>query len=210
MNLLMVTVPLALVGTWASNRVEPDVLKVILGAGLFMVAVSFLRAPDPADVELLDEKIETDYGGKNAKTCLITADGEEIRYTVCNKTEGRLISGVGGLFIGLISTGLGEMNSYFLLQRCRVPSRVSVATSVLVVAVTALVAASGHLVQFIQSGGDTMQTVINLIIFTVPGVIIGGQFGSLVAEYISQKVMERSLGVLFILVAAVTLGEVVL
>ena len=209
-TLLMVTVPLALLGTWASARVEPDILKVILGVGLFAVAVSFLRAPDHPEVVLLDEHIKKDYGGKNAETCLITSEGEEIRYTVCNKGEGMLISGVGGLFIGLISTGLGEMNSYFLLQRCRVPSRVSVATSVLVVAVTALVAAGGHLVQFVQSGGDTLQTVANLVIFTVPGVIIGGQMGSLVSGHISQKMMERSMGVLFILVAALTLGEVLL
>jgi uncharacterized membrane protein YfcA len=38
----------------------------------------------------------------------------------------------------MISTGLGELNGYFLLQRCRVPSKVSVATSIFVVALTAL------------------------------------------------------------------------
>ncbi len=209
-TLLLVTIPLALVGTWASGRVEPDILKVILGVGLFAVAISFLRAPDHTEVRLLDTKIKEDFSEKNAETCLVTATGEEIRYTVCNKSEGMLISGVGGLFIGLISTGLGEMNSYFLLQRCRVPSRVSVATSVLVVAVTALVAAGGHLIQFVQSGSETMQIVSNLVIFTVPGVVIGGQMGSLVSSRISQKVLERSMGVLFILVAAFTLGEVLL
>lgn len=54
------------------------------------------------------------------------------------KDGGRLIAGVGGLFVGMISTGLGELNGYFLLQRCRVPSKVSVATSIFVVALTAL------------------------------------------------------------------------
>ena len=42
----------------------------------------------------------------------------------------------------MISTGLGEMNGYFLLQRCKVPSRVSVATNVSVVAVAALMLAN--------------------------------------------------------------------
>ncbi len=209
-NLLVVTVPLALVGTWVAGSIEPDYLKIILGVGLFAIAVSFLRAPDPMDVAHMDALIVEKYGGENAETTLTTAGGEEIRYTVCNKTEGRLISGVGGLFVGMISTGLGELNTYFLLQRCRVPSRVSVATSVFVVAITALVAASGHLVQFFQLGGNTLNTVLNLVIFTVPGVIIGGQLGSLVSGSIPQKVMERSLGVLFVLVAAVTLGEVLL
>ncbi len=209
-NLLMVTIPLALVGTWVAGSIEPDYLKIILGVGLFAIAISFLRAPDHTDVAHLDALIVEKYGGENAETVLTTAGGEEIRYTVCNKTEGRLINSIGGVFVGMISTGLGELNSYFLLQRCRVPSRVSVATSVFVVAITALVAASGHLVQFFQLGGNTLNTVLNLVIFTVPGVIIGGQLGSLVSGSIPPKVMERSLGVLFVLVAAVTLGEVLL
>jgi len=114
--------------------------------GLFAVAIAFLRAPEHREVELLDHAVEQEYGGEKSETCLITSEGEEIRYTVCNRTEGRLIAGVGGLFVGLISTGLGELNGYFLLQRCRVPSRVSVATSVFVVALTALTASVGHFV----------------------------------------------------------------
>ncbi|GBE16020.1 MAG TPA: hypothetical protein ENH32_07350 [Proteobacteria bacterium] len=57
-------------------------------------------------------------------------------------------------------------------------------------------------------GHDTLATVLDMVIFTVPGVIIGGQLGSMAADKLPQKTMERTLGVLFILVAAVTLGEV--
>jgi len=208
--LLMVTIPMALLGTWVATRVEPDILKVTLGVGLFAVAASFLRTPEHRDVVRMDETIQQEYGGDRAQTCLIAADGEEIYYTVCNRTEGRLIAGVGGLFVGMISTGLGELNSYFLLQRCRVPSKVSVATSVFVVALTALIASTGHFVQFVQTGGDTLSTVLSLVIFTVPGVVLGGQLGSRVASHVPQRTLERGLGVLFILVAALTLGEVIL
>jgi uncharacterized membrane protein YfcA len=41
-------------------------------------------------------------------------------------------------------------------------------------------------------------------------VILGAQLGSKVANRVPQKVLERGLGVLFILVAALTLGEVLL
>jgi len=121
-----------------------------------------------------------------------------------------LLCGIGATFMGMVSTGLGEMNGYFLLQRCRVPSKVSVATSVFVVAVTALVASAGHFVKFIQLGGDTLTTVFNIVIFTVPGVIIGGQIGSRVASKIPQRNLEIGLAILFILVAALTLGQVIL
>ncbi len=140
----------------------------------------------------------------------MTGDGEEIRCTVCNRTEGRLISGVGGLFMGMISTGLGEMNGYFLLQRCRVPSKVSVATSVFVVAITALTASAGHFVRFIHTGGSVLGSVLSLVIFTVPGVIVGGQLGFRVASRISQRALERGLGVLFALVSIITLAQAIL
>jgi uncharacterized membrane protein YfcA len=209
-NLLLVTVPLALVGTWASGLIQPQYLKIILGVGLFLVALSFLRQQEKNDVVRLDAAIEAEYGGGNAETVLVTSDGEQIRYTVCNRTEGMLLSGIGALFMGMVSTGLGEMNGYFLLQRCRVPSKVSVATSVFVVAVTALTASAGHFVKFIQLGEHTLLTVLSLIIFTVPGVIIGGQIGSRIASRIPQRVLEIGLAIILILVAALTLGQVIL
>ncbi len=209
-NLLVMTIPMAIIGTWVSGLIQPVYLKVILGVGLFVVALSFLRKPEKKDVVRLDEAVKKEYGGEKAETRLMTAEGEEIRYTVCNRTEGRALSGIGALFMGMVSTGLGEMNGYFLLQRCRVPSKVSVATSVFVVAVTALVASTGHFIQFTQSGGGALQTVLNLVIFTIPGVMIGGQIGSRVASRIPQHVLEVSLAGLFILVAALTLGQVIL
>ncbi len=208
--LLVTTIPLAIVGSWLAGAMNPSFLKIILGMGLLAVALSFLHTPEAKDVGRADKAIDDEFGGEKAETRLVTAQGEEIRYTVCNRTEGRIIAGVGALFVGLISTGLGELNGYFLLRRCKVPSKVSVATSVFVVAFTALSAATGHLVQFIQSGGEALQTVFKIVIFTVPGVLVGAQLGAAVASRISQHALERGLGVLFVLVALLTLGEVVL
>jgi hypothetical protein len=210
LNLLVVTIPLAIIGTVIAGIIDSVYLMIILGVGLFVVALSFLRQPEHKDVVLMDREIVDEYGGKNAQTVLVTAEGEEIRYTVCNRTEGRILSGIGALFMGMVSTGLGEMNGYFLLQRCRVPSKVSVATSVFVVAVTALVASTGHFIQFVKNGGGVLETVLSLIIFTVPGVIIGGQIGSKISSKIPQRALEVGLAILFIIVAALTLGQVIL
>lgn len=210
LNLLLVTVPLALIGAWASGQIQPVYLKIILGVGLFMVALSFLRQHEKKDIVRMDDAIKVEYGGEKAETILVTAEGEEIRYTVCNRAEGMILCGIGATFMGMVSTGLGEMNGYFLLQRCRVPSKVSVATSVFVVAVTALVASAGHFARFVQMGNETLATVFSVCLFTVPGVIIGGQIGSRVASRIPQRSLEIGLAVLFIVVAALTLGQVIL
>ena len=47
-----------------------------------------------------------------------------------------------------------------------------------------------------------------MLIFTVPGVVIGGQVGAAIAQKIPQKALERGLGILFIVIAVMTLGEV--
>ncbi len=203
--LLMVTVPMALVGTWVATMVDAGLLKAVLGVGLLAVAASFLRSPAAETVKRLDDDISS-ASGEGSTRVLTTAEGETIRYTVCNRVEGSAIAGVGALFLGMVSTGLGEMNGYFLLKRCRVPSKVAVATSVLVVAVSALVASIGHVAGFLKEGGSALNTVMSLVIFTVPGVVIGGQLGSLVASRISQNVLERALGILFLVVALLMLA----
>ena len=55
-----------------------------------------------------------------------------------------------------------------------------------------------------------LATVLSLVMFTVPGVIVGGQIGPFVANRITQHTLERGLAVLFILVAALMIGEIVL
>ncbi|MBE9170546.1 sulfite exporter TauE/SafE family protein [Pleurocapsales cyanobacterium LEGE 06147] len=203
--LLIVSIPAALLGTWLGGMIPDDILKGILGVGLFAIASSFLSSPEPATVKLLDQDIE-EHHNQAKQTCIKTTAGETFCYTIGNRMEGRLLIGIGGLFLGMLSTGLGQLNGYFLLQRCRVPSKIAVATSVFIVAITALIASVGHVIQFIQVGGEALNTVLSLAIFTGPGVIIGAQLGSLVASSMPQKLLERSMGILFILVGVLILA----
>ena len=107
----------------------------------------------------------------------------------------------------MILSTKGELNGYFLLQRCKVPSKVAIATSVFIVAITALVASTGHFIKFVQIGGETLDSVLSLVIFTVPGVILGGQLGPHLASRFSQHILEKGLAILFILVAILMLGD---
>jgi len=205
--LLVATVPAAIVGSLVVPYIRSDILETVLGMGLVAVALSFLRAPDREEIGRLDRGVAEDFGGAG-ETSLITADGEEIRYTTCNRMEGGLVAGLGALFMGMVSTGLGELNGYFLLRRCRVPSRVAVGTGVVVVAVTALSAATVHMWRFVETGGDELHTVLSLATFTIPGVIVGGQLGPIIATRLSQHALEKALGVLFLLVGALMLWRV--
>ena len=208
--LLVTAIPLALLGTWISERIEPDILKAILGVGLFAVAANSLRAPEQQAVGRMDAAILQEHGGGKGETCLITSEGQAICYTVCNRTEARLVAALGGLFKGMIATGLGELDEHFFLERCHVPSKVSVATSVFVVLFTSLSASVGHLVRFALVGGSELRTMLSLVFFTIPGVILGGQLGPWVDSRFPQRALERGLHILLLLVATLTLGEAVL
>lgn len=201
--MLVATVPAALAGAALSHYVQAALLKLVLGMGLLGVAVSFLRAPDSEMAKRLNDLAHE--SPEAAETCLTTARDEKICYTVCNRMEGRLISGLGGFFMGLVSSGLGELNGYFLLQRCRVPSSVSVATTVFVVAVTALVASVTHIVQVAQAGLYDLATIGNLLLFTLPGVAIGAQLAPLLADRVPERVMEIGLGCVFVVTAGLLL-----
>ena len=207
-TLLAVSIPAALVGTYAAHFIADDILKTILGVGLVAVAASFLRSPTEETREHLDEAAK--QPSDRAERCLVTADDEKLCYTVFNRTEGVLTGGIGGLFIGMVSTGLGEMNGYLLLQRCRVPARIAVATSVFVVAITALTASVSHAAAFFQEGGAALTQLLNLLVFTVHGVVIGGQIGPSVSERIPERTLELGMGVLFLLVSLILLAEVAL
>ena len=207
-SMLIFSMPMAILGAVAANFVDPNILKGVLGVGLLAVAYSLLRAPKPASQEEPEHQPVTD-SKTSATTCITSADGEKFCYTVCDRWLGRIVATVGGFFTGMISTGLGELNSYYLLQRCKIPSKVAVATSVFAVAFTAMAAATSHLINFVSAGGDTLGTVLSLVVFTAPGVVIGGQIGPYVATKISQHALEKTLGVLFILVASLMIGQLV-
>ncbi len=205
-RLATASVPLALVGSLLADAVPATLLKVALGLGLIAIAVIFIRHHESAAEDAAiarGERVVEPFTRRQ----VITRDGSEYEYSVCRTTEGTALAGVGGLFVGLISTGLGELNSYSLVKRCRVPTRITVATSVAVVAVTALVASATHFVSFAREGGDMIDTVLSIILFTIPGVLVGGQLGPQVPKRIPGDTLIRSLGWLFLVIGLLTLAE---
>ncbi len=205
-RLIVVSVPMAVVGSLLAGFAPETVLKLLLGFGLLFIAVTFIRHHDP---KVEDEEIAAGVGVVQPaiRRRIITADDQVYDYELCRLQEGRIGAGIGGLLVGLISTGLGEANSYSLVKRCRIPSRVAIAVSVVTVAVTALAASVTHLINFLQTPDADFALIASLVVFTIPGVIIGGQLGPRITGRIPERTLIRSIGWLFIAVAAITLWE---
>jgi uncharacterized membrane protein YfcA len=107
---------------------------------------------------------------------LVDRAGNTYRYTVCNKALGRTFAAIGGAFLGMISVGLAELQEYHLVARCKVPSPVAIGTSIFVV------------------------------VFTVPGVLIGGQIGPSVQARVDPDKMKVLVSWIFMAVGAFMLS----
>ncbi len=77
----------------------------------------------------------------------------------------------------------------------------AVATSVFVVVVTVLVASVGHFYEFaVHAEIAILNQVLNIVIFTIPGVIIGGQLGPLLQKKLPGDKMKIGVSLIFVLV----------
>ena len=196
---MIFSVPAAIIGTIYSGCFSPTILKTIFAVGLLFIGYQIFiswRAEERQKYEF-EHKKEFELHHESELTDI---HGNVYHYTVCNKGMGRTFSIVGGAFLGMISVGLAELQEYLLVARCKVPTAVAVATSVFSVVVTVLVASVGHFYEFIQDGGDALNQVVNIIVFTIPGVIIGGQIGPKIQKSIPEDIMKMSISILFIIV----------
>lgn len=204
--LVSVSVPAAVAGSLLAGAAPETLLKLVLAIGLGVVATILIRHHDPARE---DGRIAAGAGVVEpafSSRVLLTDDGA-VDFHVCDPKIGRTGAGIGGLFVGLISTGLGEANSFTLVKRCRIPSRVAIAVSVATVAITALAASATHAIAFATNPDADHAQIGSMLMFTIPGVVVGGQIGPRVLSGMSEGTLVRALGWLFLGVALLTTWE---
>ena len=174
------------------------VLMVGLAVYLSMTAKTTVRdahrrAPPPSVDSIPKRNESTD------ETVIRTTSGDEYRYKVCDRTRGELVCAVGSAFEGMISVGLGELVMPDLVRRCKIPISVSAATSVFVMAVAVLAGSVTGMLSLVARGGAS-SLPWNLLVFTVPGAIIGGQVGSKAQGALSSLTMERLIVIIFAII----------
>ena len=137
----------------------------------------------------------------NYESTLVDANGNTYNYTICNKSMGRFFAAIGGLFVGMISVGLAELEEYHLVARCKVPTPVAVATSIFAVVITVLFASIGHVYHFVTAADSSViHQVLNVVLFTIPGVVIGGQIGPYVQKRVNPDFMKIGISFLFVVI----------
>lgn len=197
-NLLMFSVPFAILGTIYGKQVPADILKTIFSVGIIFIGYQLYTSWREEEREKAEESNSKEFETKH-ESQLTDRTGKVYKYTICNKGMGRMFASIGGAFLGMISVGLAELQEYHLVARCKVPTAVAVATSIFVVVITVLVASVGHFYEFIfHSSPATLSQVLNVIAYSIPGVIIGGQIGPKLQKIIPADIMKIAIAILFV------------
>jgi len=192
--LTVASVPAAVGGAFLSHRIEPGILQVVFGATLVLLAMVVLYHSTQKDKGPVGRVLE-----RAARTTVIRArDGSVYSYRTCNRSIGVSLAGLGGLLTGLMSAGLPEITTTQLVLRCRIPYRVAVATAIFVLTVTVFFAAGVHAL--------SAQPAWHVVVWSIPGVMIGAQVGPRLEGKVAGRAAERVLAGLFLAVGVLVVA----
>lgn len=127
---------------------------------------------------------------------IVERDGTVYRFAVPRQGKGAAATGLGAFLTGLLGVGIGEVVMPQLARRNRVPIQVAAATSLFVVVLTVASASFTQISTLVVAGG-LAAVPWNVVVYTIPAVIIGGQIGPRLQGKVSQRAVEVGVGCLF-------------
>jgi uncharacterized membrane protein YfcA len=145
----------------------------------------------------------------------VDRDGNDYRYDRGGYLERFGVYGFGGVFQGLAGFGIGEIGIVSML-RSSIPVRVAIGTNHIVVATTAIIASLTHVFGGGLVGGHSMNLALtpwNMVVFTVPATVLGGQIAPYVAAALDTDTLKRFVAFVFAVIATalfVLVGQAVL
>nr|MDJ0813538.1 sulfite exporter TauE/SafE family protein [Woeseiaceae bacterium] len=192
-RILRVSIPVAILGAVVANYVPGSVLIASYAILVAVLAYVMWRNPiKPGDPAVhLEGRVVVEKTDSRGHT--YSYDRPEL------SPGNYAITGVGAFLTGMVSVGIGEV-TISQLTRKGIPIAVAAATSVLVVILTIVFATATLVVELIQAGGWTA-VPWNLLIYDIPGVLIGGQIGPRLQGLIPQHRMRQAISVLFMFLA---------
>ena len=175
---IKITVPVAVLGALVAHAVRDAILIAAYAVLVLVLAIGLFRRRH-------HETARPNYDNYDHKPHIPSSDF--------------FLTGGGAFLTGLVSVGVGEVIVSRLTRR-GLPVGIAAATSVAIVFVTIMFATTTLVTQLIRDGG-VGAVPWNLIVYEVPGVLIGGQIGPRLQGLVSQRTMQRAIAALFIVLA---------
>jgi uncharacterized membrane protein YfcA len=192
-RIILVAVPVAIAGALIAGMVHDSVLLASYALLVAVLSIVMWRNRPPAAAAAVAMK---DAGWRT----IVDSKGHTYAYeTPRLGTGSNLLTAAGAFLTGMVSVGIGEV-TISQLTRKGLPIAVAAATSVLVVITTVVFASTTLVIQLVKSGGWSA-VPWNLLLYDIPGVLIGGQIGPRLQGRISPHTMRRAISVLFVVLS---------
>lgn len=197
--------PFVIMGAFFTSLVPQAILYVVI-AILLLVAVFLIRFKENLTHKRMSEHVAEHvvYDSDNPSARRIervSRDGKQYSYCITPAGNRRRMIGygAGGFFQGAAGFGIGELGIISMMLT-RIPTRIAIGTSHVIVAATAVAASVLH---FLLAAGLPAGYLFpwNIPLMTVPAVVLGGQLAPYVAARLPSRSLERFVSVLFIVIA---------
>ena len=207
---ILVGVPFGIVGAILLNTLS-DYEEILRGSyALLMLVLSYIifryHQPTPSDQAATAPEsfgaasvVDSENSVERQMRTIVGQDKTVYRFPTPRQGNGALATGMGGFLTGLLGVGIGEVVIPQLVKGNQVPIPVAAATSVFVVIVVVATASFTQISALIAQGGLNA-VPWNVVIYTIPAVIIGGQIGPRLQGKVSQRSMEKGIGYLFLVI----------
>jgi uncharacterized membrane protein YfcA len=198
---LPLTVPAALVGGYLAPALNVSWLLLlfgmfVLGYGVRMLVQMMLSLSRDRDGAVSHAPTWQPFrvGGDSGGAGENGRPGADIR--------GYGIGLLGGILLGLITVGLGELLlPRLLVERKSLSPGEIVGSTVLVIFVTSLVAALVRLNgTFLAAPSEQRATLLGAMLFAGPGVILGGQLGPMMTRHLNARALRWYVAIILLLV----------
>ncbi len=199
---IMVGVPIGIVGALLLTTFKEfeEALRGSYGLLMLILSYELIRHHDPLEEMHLDTANgDAEDNASRPMVSVTGQDGTTYTYKKPRQGKGAIATGIGGFLTGLLGVGIGEVVMPQLAKRNSVPIPVAAATSVFVVIVVVAAASFTQISALVAQGG-VKAVPWNVVVYTIPAVIIGGQIGPRLQGTVSQRTMERAIGYLFLVI----------
>ncbi len=208
---ILVGVPISLLGalSLAFLKDYEDILRGTYAVLMLILASVLLRAHGRS-VEVSKSFAESpgDQSQKQPFHTIVGRDGAQYRYRAPRQGKGAIVTALGSFLTGLLGVGIGEVVMPQLAKRNKVPIPVAAATSIFI-AITVVAVASITQVSTLIAEGGFAAMPWNAVVYTIPGVIIGGQIGPRLQGKIPSRIVELAIGGVFTVIG-IAMGYIAL
>ena len=197
----LVAMPFVILGSILSFYVSDSVLRLFIAVIMMVGPILMLsRKRRELKKEAIERKVmgEHHVHERSHNVTLTDKDGRTYEYCrVCGEKQRRISYGLGGLFQGAAGFRIGELGILSMVFT-KIPIRVATGTSHMIVASTAIIASITHV---LQSAASNISTPWNILIMTIPAVIIGGQVAPYISSRLKTSILEYFVAILFIVLS---------